>query len=1148
MSDTVLVELHEITFGTLEPADDVVTIVSSDAFGMSTSGGGGSALTVKDEGTSLDTAVDTIDFTGAGVTATQTSAGKIQVAVSATGTTNLSYTASTRVVASDTGTDATLTLADGSNPGLMSSADYTKLSGVESGATADMTGAEILAALLPVDGPGSGLDADTLDGTSSAGFATASHNHSGVYDPAGTAAGLISDAAYNATTWNGDTNAPTKNAVRDKIEAMGDPSTKIDQTLGDAKGDLVGFSAADTPVRVPAPTADGQLLAADSSQTSGLRWSGTIANRIGSFIFAGHSWLVYGGSGGREQGRRAEGVAGRFASMENISTTEVISLGRSGAQLTDDSAFPWIGWAGLNQLLVPPANLRRGITRTPSAPYASQPGGMFLMYLINDILSDVLGPTNNRGVYRAYGHALRSVICARRSGGNFEDTDVSRTVTDGVTTNASTSLTSATAAFTVADVGKAITSTDIPAGTTILVVLSDTQVTLSQAMTASHTGQTVTIAGQVAYSGFATTVSTGRASGKGYRKSVTNGDTFTFTLPNDFPGGTVAIQAIGTADVNTLLSGAINNSVTSITVSAFGYQTVPSSGSTLIQIDSEQMLVTAGGGTTTLTVTRGVNGTTAASHSNNAAVTGVSGANITWSGTCTGASGKAATQVSAQGLVTTTSSGTIPVVTRFTGLTAADAGTTIIGTVAGIPTTAGEQFVGFDKAMIEAPTPGPIVVCNGAKYAYGGTWALNTDARVGPMNTLIASVVAEFDSTVAVADVEAKFTSYGGTLGAAISTTNGTSITITAGANGPNAGEYIRIDTEEMFITAKSGSTYTVTRGANSTTAAIHANGAVVYNRSLFSQDNVHPSTYGHRVLAGLLKDTFGSMSLTTPQLNEANGYYRVEPQTLRSGTYLTARGQRGKLQLTNGKHAWMSLILHRPVVVTGIAAEVLTAGSSGALLRLAIAGDNGGGFVDQLIYDAGTVAATSTGKREITGFRQFLNPGVYWVGCCSQGGASTQPIVRSLISVGEGLQPPGTGDPTGDYFGAGSVRVNGTGTFTNVTTSQTFAHGLPFTPTTAEMQAGLIINATSAIASNNFATRWVESADATNFSIRFATAPTTGQTFAWSFDGSQCAAEFAKTGFTGTGITAGFGQAITAATAGEAVKLSLLIETVEPA
>lgn len=49
----------------------------------------------------------------------------------------------------------------------------TKLSGIEAGAEVNDTAAEILTKLLTVDGLGSGLDADTLDGLSSAGFAPA---------------------------------------------------------------------------------------------------------------------------------------------------------------------------------------------------------------------------------------------------------------------------------------------------------------------------------------------------------------------------------------------------------------------------------------------------------------------------------------------------------------------------------------------------------------------------------------------------------------------------------------------------------------------------------------------------------------------------------------------------------------------------------------------------------------------------------------------------------------------------------------------------------------------------------------------------------------------------------------------------------------
>ena len=48
--------------------------------------------------------------------------------------------------------------------------DGSKLDGIEAGATADQTAAQILAALLTVDGAASGLDADLLDGVSSGSF------------------------------------------------------------------------------------------------------------------------------------------------------------------------------------------------------------------------------------------------------------------------------------------------------------------------------------------------------------------------------------------------------------------------------------------------------------------------------------------------------------------------------------------------------------------------------------------------------------------------------------------------------------------------------------------------------------------------------------------------------------------------------------------------------------------------------------------------------------------------------------------------------------------------------------------------------------------------------------------------------------------
>lgn len=91
--------------------------------------------------------LNTADFIkGPGVTQT----GRV-IDVSGEGATNLAYDPATRVVSSDTGMDATLTLADGTNPGLMSSANFTKLAGINFSGLATITVSSV-APVAPVAG------------------------------------------------------------------------------------------------------------------------------------------------------------------------------------------------------------------------------------------------------------------------------------------------------------------------------------------------------------------------------------------------------------------------------------------------------------------------------------------------------------------------------------------------------------------------------------------------------------------------------------------------------------------------------------------------------------------------------------------------------------------------------------------------------------------------------------------------------------------------------------------------------------------------------------------------------------------------------------------------------------------------------------
>lgn len=99
----------------------------------------------------------------------------------------------------------------------LSTNDYTtteknKLAGIEAGARKSMPASEILTALKTVDGAGSGLDADTLDGNDSSSFAATNHSHNG-YAPtshasSGSTYGLGTTANYgHVKTINGLTQA-----------------------------------------------------------------------------------------------------------------------------------------------------------------------------------------------------------------------------------------------------------------------------------------------------------------------------------------------------------------------------------------------------------------------------------------------------------------------------------------------------------------------------------------------------------------------------------------------------------------------------------------------------------------------------------------------------------------------------------------------------------------------------------------------------------------------------------------------------------------------------------------------------------------------------------------------------------------------------
>lgn len=149
-----------------------VAEVATDAAAALTAGlatkADASALTAHTGDTSDAHDASAISFVAAGTIA----ATDVQAAIEEVATDAASALTSGLAGKSDTSHSHSNAVASGAS-GYMTGADKAKLDGIEAGATSDQSAAEILALLVTVDGAGSGLDADLLDGQSSAAFATA---------------------------------------------------------------------------------------------------------------------------------------------------------------------------------------------------------------------------------------------------------------------------------------------------------------------------------------------------------------------------------------------------------------------------------------------------------------------------------------------------------------------------------------------------------------------------------------------------------------------------------------------------------------------------------------------------------------------------------------------------------------------------------------------------------------------------------------------------------------------------------------------------------------------------------------------------------------------------------------------------------------
>jgi len=153
--------------------------------------------------------------------------------------------------------------------GLMASSDKTKLDGVEAGATADQTASEILNAIKTVDGAGSGLDADLLDGQGSAYYSplttVTTHTGSTSNPHIVTKAQVGLSNADNTTDVAKPVSTATQTALNLKANLA---SPTFTGTIGGISKSMVGLGNVDNTSDAAKPVSTAQQTALNLKQNS----------------------------------------------------------------------------------------------------------------------------------------------------------------------------------------------------------------------------------------------------------------------------------------------------------------------------------------------------------------------------------------------------------------------------------------------------------------------------------------------------------------------------------------------------------------------------------------------------------------------------------------------------------------------------------------------------------------------------------------------------------------------------------------------------------------------------------------------------------------------------------------------------------------
>jgi hypothetical protein len=299
-----------------------------------------------------------------------------------------------------------------------------------------------------------------------------------------------------------------------------------------------------------------------------------------------------------------------------------------------------------------------------------------------------------------------------------------------------------------------------------------------------------------------------------------NADNFVSILPNiglDAAGapifGAPVLVPVGQAPTqviaglfkraDTTLSARVSATQTSITVTAA--QDFPATGSFPIQVDSETMLVTAvsqttdatGAAQTTLTVTRGVDGTTAAAHAVGAIILTEMATTLT-AGTDNLQTG---ISVASTAGLPTTGDFRIQIGSEIMLVTAVDAATSTLKVVRGVAGTLATTHTA-GAVVFQVKAADDLIVSHDSLISSGVTTLINSSPSSDLLHTFVTTLSGDIDNLM-------------------------TTLTVADGS-GFSVGNNIQIGSEIMLVTGVTGDTLTVQRAVGATTVAFHSNGALV--------------------------------------------------------------------------------------------------------------------------------------------------------------------------------------------------------------------------------------------------------------------------------------------------------------------------------